>query len=544
MAGVDVALGIAGVGVALPALAETAVRYGRFVVSKYSTLKDGQAEHDTQRLLVKLHWDEIQATILFFARSCDRFDSTVRDLVEAHLQILLKKFEVVILNLQKNVRPDNEIRRLRYALFGKNILEDLIADLEKWQTRFLQYLQLITFTGHRLIEPDSPAADLAEKAPSLKAFTKLQDLSAMGQGHHVAPNPPKESDYPDSQAKLLRCCNVLMFPRPATSSSASTIDLVDRRYYDKDHDNVDYIRQIVRQTARILSAADPEAMGILPCRGFIHRPHLSRFDLVLSLPSTTTTYPRSLRDLLTDPIHGGHASHSLSERLFFAKKLASAVFYMHTSKLVHKNIRPETILVLPATPTTLSTTPGDPSASQMKRQGKTAFFPYALGRPVLVGFDNVRQVELDWASKRNGTLSWEEDVYQHPSRHGATAAKYYSVQHDVYSLGVVLIEIAMWQSFIVFDKEMQDSRPNVALWGKAGSKVEGVKTGGSGAGEGVMAHLEKLARLEVPVVMGDKYRKVILSCLGGIGEQGEETDDVELGVRFIETVLDLEDISI
>ena len=97
----------------------------------------------------------------------------------------------------------------------------------------------------------------------------------------------------------------------------------------------------------------------------------------------------------------------------------------------------------------------------------------------------------------------------------------------------------------MFDKEMQDSRPNVALWGKAGSKVEGVKTGESGAGEGVMAHLEKLARLEVPVVMGDKYRKVILSCLGGIGEQEEETDDVELGVRFIETVLeDLEDISI
>ncbi|MCJ1260040.1 hypothetical protein MMC24_007880 [Lignoscripta atroalba] len=557
MVDVGVGLGIAGIGVALPALAETAVTYGRFVVSKYSTLKNGQDEHDIQRLLVRLHWDEIQATILFFARSCDRFDDTVRDLVEAHLHILLKKFEVVILNLQKNVRSESEIRRLRYAVFGKHILEELIADLEKWQTRFLQYLQLITFTGHRLVEPNTPAADIAKRAPSLTAFTKLQDLSAIDQGHNVAPNTLKESDYPDSQAKSLRCCKIFMFPSPGTSPSAPTIDLIDRRYYDRDQDNVKYIRQIVSQTARILSAADPEAMGILPCRGFIHRPDLSCFDLVLSVPAsirsyipsslgpsspTTTTCPRSLRDLLTDPIQGGHASHSLSERLFLAKTLAAAVFYMHTSKLVHKNIRPETILVLPATPANASP---DSTANHKERQSKTALFPYVLGRPVLVGFDNVRQVESAWASKRSGTLSWEEDIYQHPSRHGATAARYYSVQHDVYSLGVVLIEIALWQSLIVFDEEMQDFKPNVVPWRKATSKVEGLKRGESGAGEGVMACLEKLARLEVPVVMGDKYRKVILSCLSGIGEHGTEADDVELGVRFIQTVLeDLEDISI
>ena len=92
---------------------------------------------------------------------------------------------------------------------------------------------------------------------------------------------------------------------------------------------------------------------------------------------------------------------------------------------------------------------------------------------------------------------------------------------------------------------MQDFKPNVVPWRKATSKVEGLKRGESGAGEGVMACLEKLARLEVPVVMGDKYRKVILSCLSGIGEHGTEADDVELGVRFIQTVLeDLEDISI
>ena len=60
-----------------------------------------------------------------------------------------------------------------------------------------------------------------------------------------------------------------------------------------------------------------------------------------------------------------------------------------------------------------------------------------------------------------------------------------------------------------------------------------------------MVSVVKLAKLEVPVVVGDEYRKVILSCLGGFGEHGKETDDVELGISFIHTVLaDLEDISI
>lgn len=273
--------------------------------------------------------------------------------MEAHLHILLKKFEVVILNLQKNVRSESEIRRLRYAFFGKQILEDLIADLEKWQTRFLQYLQLITFTGHRLVEPHTPAADIAKRAPSLTAFTRLQDISVQDHRQSVAPDWLKESDYPEFQAKILRCCTVLILPDPGRSPSGPTMELIDRRYYDKDQDNIEYVRQIVRQTVRILSAADPEAMGILPCRGFIHRPGRSCFGLVLSIPASFQSYspwppepnapnplvgPRSLRDLLTDPIHGGRASHSLSERLLLAKKLAAAVFYMHTSKLVHKNI--------------------------------------------------------------------------------------------------------------------------------------------------------------------------------------------------------------
>ena len=67
----------------------------------------------------------------------------------------------------------------------------------------------------------------------------------------------------------------------------------------------------------------------------------------------------------------------------------------------------------------------------------------------------------------------------------------------MYSLGVIPIKIVLWQSFIVSHKELEDTRPNEALWGMTLSSVEG---------ERVMAHLEKLAKLEGLDVIIDKYR--------------------------------------
>ncbi|KUJ09025.1 uncharacterized protein LY89DRAFT_741324 [Mollisia scopiformis] len=449
---IGTALGIAGIAVTLPALAEATVQYGRFIIEKYRTYKHGEADHNIQTLLVRLHWDEIQATILFFASSCDRFEVTVKDLVEAHLQVLLKKFEVVILKLNKNVSGAGQVRRFRYALFGKQILEDLIQDLDKWQARFLQYLQLITFTGHRMVEPKSVAAEYAKQVPSLQSFSVLQDQTVIedkeSEPRKVVPSKKaielRAEEYPTPQQRPLRGSTVYISGWQEGGAPAQSV-IVDRRYYEPSRDNLKYIRQIVSQTARILSESDVETTSILPCLGFVHRPELNRFDLILSIPkslpsSTTKEFePRSLRHMLTDPGYGGYTYHSLSKRLQLAKKLASAVFYIHTSKLVHKNIRPENILMFCG-----------PSEDAELMNKKDAF-PYKLGQPVLVGFENVRQVEAEWASNRSGSLTWEEDIYQHPSRHGATAAKYYSVQHDVYSLGIVLIELALWRSFVVFD---------------------------------------------------------------------------------------------
>jgi hypothetical protein len=42
----------------------------------------------------------------------------------------------------------------------------------------------------------------------------------------------------------------------------------------------------------------------------------------------------------------------------------------------------------------------------------------------------------------------EDCIYQHPDRWGADTEYRFSMLHDIYSLGVVLLEIGLWKPFV------------------------------------------------------------------------------------------------
>jgi len=101
----------------------------------------------------------------------------------------------------------------------------------------------------------------------------------------------------------------------------------------------------VRNLARILAQVDPSTFGLLKCRGVIRVPKentilpLFDFKFIFDIPAQLSS-PQSLRAVLLSG-----ASYPLDERLELAKKLASSVLFVHTVQFVHKNIRPETIIV-------------------------------------------------------------------------------------------------------------------------------------------------------------------------------------------------------
>lgn len=116
------------------------------------------------------------------------------------------------------------------------------------------------------------------------------------------------------------------------------------------------------------------------------------------------------------------------------------------------------------------------------------------------------------------------------------------MQHDIYSLGVCLLEIVLWGSFLSYDPtgsyrtlsallEVPStvSPPQISKWLLDGGKV----------------HLLSLAQTKVPLTMGDQYAEIVQTCLTCLdpdnADFGDETefqdgDGIRVGARYIEKV--------
>lgn len=122
------------------------------------------------------------------------------------------------------------------------------------------------------------------------------------------------------------------------------------------------------------------------------------------------------------------------------------------------------------------------------------------------------------------------------------------MQHDIYSVGVILLEIGLWESFVTYDgsdtggQGYQVPVPNERI---AQMSLNGEKFRVKRALQNKEI-LEELAQQELPIRMGQKYTDVVLLCLqclddvDNIGSNTEYVDEDGLivGVRFVESILD------
>ncbi|KAK7178301.1 het-s domain protein [Paraphaeosphaeria sporulosa] len=144
----------------------------------------------------------------------------------------------------------------------------------------------------------------------------------------------------------------------------------------------------IRERARKLSVADPFTFGLLQCRGVVK------------------------------------INASLTSKIQIARQLAQSASYVHPYGFVHKSIWPDTILIFEDYETDLA-------ASFLLGFQR---FPTAYGKTLMTG-DSV----------------WNKDLYRHPQRQGLSPENEYVMQHDVYSLGVCLLEIGLWEVFYNVD---------------------------------------------------------------------------------------------
>ncbi|KAF8992378.1 kinase-like domain-containing protein [Cyathus striatus] len=309
-------------------------------------------------------------------------------------------------------------------------------------------------------------------------------------------------------------------------SSTQGVYLFENRSYPSgDHLALRRIRDI----AMVLHNVD-QSMAILPCTGFHPIPGSSVCELVFSIPDGMHR-PRTLRDILIAPENSQGIRHSLSTRISLAIRIATAVLYIHTAKLVHKNIRPENIVIF-----------------ERVDAGPREVFPFHLGTAYLMGFDFARKE--DEASSRTGDDEWNKNLYRHPERYGIHPEANFNMLHDIYNLGVVLLEIALWRSFVV-SKRDDEHHMIQYLPNPQACKFTDKTTGKLKSPKNIQEMLIRRAEEYIPLVLGDKYKDVVVMCLtgleGGFGdvEMLKDHDGVVVGLVFMRKVLGLlEEISL
>lgn len=296
------------------------------------------------------------------------------------------------------------------------------------------------------------------------------------------------SEIPQARTKL-RNSSLLL------GQSGAERSLVEYRTYSEDSDNsvIAGIRRTTQAIATQLRKADSTTMGILSCRGFFWDQPNNRMELHFPFPAGLEN-PRSLLDILAESDSNPRSGrvHPLNDRLKLAKRIASGIFYVHSGDFVHKNIRSENIIIFEATADL-------PDAQKRLRQ-----YPRTIGHPFLVGYDGVRRV--DAASLLLREEDWQKNLYLSPARHRLRAGDEFRPKHDVYSLGVVLLEIALWRTFT------SKSGLGKILWNGETMK----------APEEMRAEFLNLAKRNVPQVMGQRYTDAVVACLEELREDEEK----------------------
>jgi hypothetical protein len=243
--------------------------------------------------------------------------------------------------------------------------------------------------------------------------------------------------------------------------------------------------------AGALHCLDGTTVNLLRCEYFFHdvgNPVTPNFAFINSLPFPVNPGCPTLKSLITRTQGDIRlpANHPLSERLALAQSLATTVFFLHSVAFLHHTITSHNVVML-----------------HRREAPPEKQFPYSLGTPFLVGFEAVKEFH---------TLSDQREaadaaiLYQHPDRLLEDGRPKYGPVHDIFSLGMVLLEVGMWRPLERYTAELLDPV-------ERGPRV-----------------LELLRLLDVS--MGSRFGKVVAWCLNL--ETGANVDPG----RFVREVLE------
>jgi hypothetical protein len=252
--------------------------------------------------------------------------------------------------------------------------------------------------------------------------------------------------------------------------------------------------------AATLNCLDPAAdIRLLKVEYYFYHAESNQF-----LFAQTPPYPIDSMLTLEQMIYGDpfpRVESSMSERFKLAYRIAEAVFFLHTAGFVHKNITSSSIVALrPSHPPAGEAMPDIPDS-------------YLMGFDLIRGKDATTTKEGAIMESGQPRSIWDFEIFQHPDRLHEESSLRYIKTYDVYSLGVVLLEVGFWEP-------LKDVARDLTLENPTGWATE----------------LSQIVP-ELKARTGERYRDLVAWCLGLKG------DRIVGDAEFMQRVLDpLEEI--
>ncbi|OQE16145.1 hypothetical protein PENSTE_c025G08877 [Penicillium steckii] len=240
-------------------------------------------------------------------------------------------------------------------------------------------------------------------------------------------------------------------------------DLADSRLEDR-----------IRLLTNLLCDEIPAVFRLPPCLGYLSYNHDDQtwFGIVFERPPNhAISQVVTLRELLLQ-----QSVPSLSARISLCATLAGCVHTFHTVDWVHKGLRSEKIAFF-----------------------QRPLFSVDITEPFILGYELSRPNILDELSEKP-RFNPREDIYRHPFAQSSQSSGDYRKSYDIYSLGILFIEIATWkpiEKFLGFEN-LNSAKPSELI---AVQK----RLLGEDAPDNCLQHISS--------ILGDSYKEIVELCL-------------------------------